>query len=242
MAAPHLLPLLLLLLGSSARPAASCTSYIVGRDASQGGAVIIARNDDGEGAVHPSSLLFHPARDGPALFKANLNRLSMELPAPGFAYTSLPAGPLADARSGRNTSGEAAGVNERGVALSATESIYNSAAALAAGDGWQRARGREGVLCALICGAGRGGQRRSAALRLPEPSPEFSPPSPRPPSLATDPYNEDSGIIEDAIPSVILPQATSARHGARLLGDLVTRRGAGEAFGVLLADTQGEAW
>lgn len=49
-------------------------------------------------------------------------------------------------------------------------------------------------------------------------------------------------MIEDAIPSVLLPQATSARHGAELLGALVSRHGAGEAFGVLFADTTGDAW
>lgn len=93
------------------------------------------RNDDGEGAISPSSLQYHPARQGPAVFRANLNQLQLELPGPGLAYLSLPAGPLGDPASGRNTSGEAAGVNEAGVAISATESIYNSAAALAAGEG-----------------------------------------------------------------------------------------------------------
>lgn len=48
-------------------------------------------------------------------------------------------------------------------------------------------------------------------------------------------------MIEDAIPSILLPQATSARHGAALLGALVSERGAGEAFGVLLADEK-SAW
>ena len=96
----------------------------------------------------------------------------------------------ADPAAGRNASGEAAGVNSAGVAISATESIYNSAAALAA-----------------------------------------------------DPHNTETGIIEDAIPSVLLPQARSARHAVELLGRLVEERGAGEAFGVLMADTSpGEAW
>jgi dipeptidase len=96
----------------------------------------------------------------------------------------------ADPAAGRNASGEAAGVNSAGVAVSATESIYNSAAALAA-----------------------------------------------------DPHNTETGIIEDAIPSVLLPQARSARQAVELLGRLVEERGAGEAFGVLMADTDpGEAW
>ncbi len=107
----------------------------------------VQRNDDGEGAISPSSLQYHPARQGPAVFRANLNRLQLELPGPGLPYLSLPAGPLCDAASGRNTSGEAAGVNEAGVAISATESIYNSAAALAAGGCWQQRSTRGGCCC-----------------------------------------------------------------------------------------------
>ncbi|KAI3438712.1 hypothetical protein D9Q98_001132 [Chlorella vulgaris] len=168
--------------------AQACTSYIVAAHASTDGSVLIGRNDDGEGAVAPNWLVHHPARDGPAPFTANLNSLTLLLPGPGLAYFSLPSGPLADPSSGRNTTGEAAGWNSAGVAVSATESIYNSAAALAA-----------------------------------------------------DPFNEVDGIIEDAIPSLLLPQATSARHAVQLLGDLVTQRGAGEAFGVLAGDAE-EAW
>ena len=41
--------------------------------------------------------------------------------------------------------------------------------------------------------------------------------------------------------SLPLDQSTSARHGAELLGRLVSEHGAGEAFGVLLADAR-EAW
>lgn len=138
--------------------------------------------------MSPNTLVYHPARDAPAPFHANLNSLSLTLPGPGLAYFALPAGPMGDPASARNTTGEAAGWNEAGVAVSATESIYNSPAALAA-----------------------------------------------------DPPNEESGIIEDVIPSLLLPQATSARHGAALLGELVSKHGAGEAFGVLIADVE-EAW
>lgn len=137
--------------------AQACTSYIVAAHASTDGSVLIGRNDDGEGAVAPNWLVHHPARDGPAPFTANLNSLTLLLPGPGLAYFSLPSGPLADPSSGRNTTGEAAGWNSAGVAVSATESIYNSAAALAA-----------------------------------------------------DPFNEVDGIIEDAIPSLLLPQVRRA--------------------------------
>lgn len=144
--------LLLLLLAGGA---AACTSYIVGRDASAGGVAIIARNNDGDGATSPTCLVYHPARDSPALFKSNVNSFQLDLPAPGLAYWAMPDGPLADASSGRNTSGEAAGWNAAGVAISGTESIYNSDAALAAGApaavsvlllvGWGEAAGGQAV-------------------------------------------------------------------------------------------------
>lgn len=43
------------------------------------------------------------------------------------------------------------------------------------------------------------------------------------------------------VPHTAVTQATSARQGAELLGALVSEHGAGEAFGVLIADRQ-EAW
>lgn len=179
------------------------------------------RNDDGEGAVSPSSLQYHPARQGPALFRANLNQLELELPGPGLAYLSLPAGPLADAASGRNTSGEAAGVNEAGVAISATESIYNSAAALAAGGCWAR-KGTSAPRSAGI--SMRGGCRCGEPAR---PCPPACPPAllsvgscsaPCLPFRCSDPLNEESGIIEDAIPSIILPQVRAGRLASDALG------------------------
>lgn len=176
-----------LLLAAAPRQAAACTSYIVGRQASEGGVTVIARNDDGDGATSPTSLVHHRRREHPAAFRSNLNHFAITLPAPGLAYFALPDGPLADATAARNTSGEAAGWNEAGVAVSATESIYNSAAALAAGEAG-RCRGllaRLGCLLALTVV-----DRSSAALTaavLPSggpPSPTLVPCSPtarRPP-------------------------------------------------------------
>lgn len=50
-----------------------------------------------------------------------------------------------------------------------------------------------------------------------------------------------SGVIEADIPSLILPQAKTAREAVELLGKIVSEQGAGEGNGVLLADP-GEAW
>jgi dipeptidase len=115
--------------------------------------VLCSRNDDGDGGVSPSRLAHHPRREGPAPYRSNQNAFTLELPGPGLEYFSLPSGPRPDPDIGRNATGEAAGWNSAGVAVSATESIYNSKKALEA-----------------------------------------------------DPPNVESGVVEDAIPSVLLPQ------------------------------------
>lgn len=51
----------------------------------------------------------------------------------------------------------------------------------------------------------------------------------------------DSGVIEAAIPSLLLPQARTAREAVSLLAGYIDRYGAGEGNGVLIADLQ-EAW
>jgi len=189
---PHLLPpalLLALLLAAQPPPTHACTSLIVGRAASADGSVYIARTDDTADARSTSNKLqYHPARGMPAVFRSNANGLTIELPAPGLAYFALPV-ILPDPAAGRNASGETGGINSAGVAVSGTETIVNSAAALAA-----------------------------------------------------DPYTRN-GLTEDALPSLLLPQATSARQAMALLGKWVEdeRVGAAEGFGVMIADGS-EAW
>ena len=56
--------------------------------------------------------------------------MSLELPAPGLAYTSL-ALSIPPPGAAWNASTEEAGVSSAGVALSAVEALSNSAAALA---------------------------------------------------------------------------------------------------------------
>jgi dipeptidase len=51
----------------------------------------------------------------------------------------------------------------------------------------------------------------------------------------------DTGVIEADIPTLILPQAKTAREAVELLGKIVSEQGAGEGNGVLMADPN-EAW
>ncbi len=60
-------------------------------------------------------------------------------------------------------------------------------------------------------------------------------------ALAFDPYVKEIGITEDDIPDVILPQAKSARHGAALLGNIISTIGCAEGFGVAFVDSE-EIW
>ena len=60
-------------------------------------------------------------------------------------------------------------------------------------------------------------------------------------TLKVDPYNKYDGIVEEAIPTIILPQARTARDGVLLLGSLIERYGSAEGFGVAFVDKK-EAW
>ncbi|MDN6028703.1 MAG: C69 family dipeptidase [Lactobacillus sp.] len=59
--------------------------------------------------------------------------------------------------------------------------------------------------------------------------------------LAADPFNPESGLLEEAMVTIVLPYVKSAREGVVRLGDIVTRYGAAEANGILFADPN-EAW
>lgn len=59
--------------------------------------------------------------------------------------------------------------------------------------------------------------------------------------LKIDPYVDDTGIVEEAIPTIILPQARSAREGVEMLGKIIENVGSGEGFGVAFVD-KNEAW
>lgn len=60
-------------------------------------------------------------------------------------------------------------------------------------------------------------------------------------ALALDPYNKATGISEDDIPDVILPQATSAKAACALLGHIIETAGCAEGFGVGFIDAH-DVW
>ena len=60
-------------------------------------------------------------------------------------------------------------------------------------------------------------------------------------TLKVDPYKKEGGVVEEVIPTVILPQVRTAREGVLLLGHLVEQYGAAEGIGVAIVDKK-EAW
>lgn len=168
-------------------PAWACTTILVGSAASSDGSIYVARNVDMSKPLRAYTMVQHPAINYPAgsEFYSNTSgsKFSYPRPAHALAYTAFP---LVTKESQINDSFEEVGINEQGVAISATETIFNS-----------------------------------------------------PQVLKIDPYLTESGIDEDAIPSVILPAVKSAKQGVELLGKIIETRGTAEGFGVAFSDNDG---
>ncbi|MEA5014915.1 MAG: C69 family dipeptidase [Candidatus Limiplasma sp.] len=116
------IPAALLLIVFLAAPlsAGACTTVIVGRDASADGSLIYGRTVDGEG-FETTQIVTVPAQtlSEPYRFVSRHNGLTLELPAESCQYVMTPAAPS----MGVGVWAESA-LNEHGVSISATESIY----------------------------------------------------------------------------------------------------------------------
>lgn len=164
----------------------ACTTIIVGKEATADGSIIIARNEDNSGASDAQNIVRHAPRQEAAVFVANDNAFTWNLPPNALGYVAFPKW---QSEGRKDLSFEETGINDYGVAISATETIFNSAAV-----------------------------------------------------LAVDPYVQGTGLTEDSITSVVLPYATSAREGIRLLGRIIETAGVSdEGFGVALSD-RNEVW
>jgi dipeptidase len=115
--------------------AESCTTIIVGKDATVDGSIIIARNEDANGPSEPQDMAIIPARRAAARFESNSifnpidNRFSWPLVPNAIGYTAFPHS-LSIGK--HNFSFEETGINDYGVAISATETIFNGDKALKA--------------------------------------------------------------------------------------------------------------
>lgn len=106
----------------------ACTSMLIGKDASADGSVMIGRNDDTFLPLAPHRFYMHPAwhNEKGKVLKSWLNGFEMELPENGYRYNAVP-----NVDYKKNGYYEESGINEKNVAMSATESTYGNCRTLA---------------------------------------------------------------------------------------------------------------
>lgn len=105
----------------------SCTTILVGKKASYDGSTIIARDDDsGSGRYDPKKFIAVAPQDQPRHYRSVLSHVEIDLPDNPCRYSIVP-----NVLPNRGILAEA-GVNERNVAMSATETIAVNERVLAA--------------------------------------------------------------------------------------------------------------
>lgn len=106
----------------------ACTSILVGKKASIDGSTMIARNDDTFLPLTPQRFYMHPAWKGEKglTVSSPLNGFTAPLPENGYRYNAVP-----NVENDRLGDYEESGINEKNVAMSATESTYGNERTLA---------------------------------------------------------------------------------------------------------------
>ncbi|GAY73343.1 C69 family dipeptidase [Lentilactobacillus kosonis] len=103
------------------RKKGSCTTILVGKDASIDGSTMIARNEDGAGPLNPQRFVVINPEDQPTHYKSKLSTAEMDLPNDPMRYTSTPDVITKDGVWA------GAGINSENVAMTATETITTNA-------------------------------------------------------------------------------------------------------------------
>ena len=106
---------------------ASCTTILVGKNATYDGSKMIARTEDAPaGQFHPKKHIVVKPSEQPKHYKSVLTKFEMDLPDNPLQYTAMP-----NAISDEGVWGEA-GVNIKNVSVSETETISSNALVLGA--------------------------------------------------------------------------------------------------------------
>lgn len=101
---------------------AACTTVLVGKGATLDGSTMIARNGDSYEVITPKKFTVHPHQilEKEERYVSPGNRFTLTLPKERYRYTAIPD------REDRYDTFEDAGINEKNVGMSATESIYGN--------------------------------------------------------------------------------------------------------------------
>lgn len=105
----------------------SCTTLLVGKNASYDGSTMIARNEDSvAGSFDEKKLIVVHPEEQPVHYQSILSKVQIELPENPMRYTAMPSA------HGKNGIWAAAGVNEANVSMTATETITSNPRVLGA--------------------------------------------------------------------------------------------------------------
>lgn len=99
----------------------SCTTILVGKQASIDGSTMIARNDDGHEALDPQKFVLVRPEDQPRHYQSVLSSFAIDLPEEPLSYTATPNAVA------KNGIWGGAGINQLNVAMTATETITTNA-------------------------------------------------------------------------------------------------------------------
>ncbi|KFI63241.1 C69 family dipeptidase [Bifidobacterium cuniculi] len=142
----------------------TCTTILVGKDASYDGSTIIARNEDSaNGEFCPKRFVVVKPEEQPRTYTSVLSHLTIELPDDPMQYTAVPNADLKEGIWGE------AGVNEANVAMSATETLTSNERVLGADPlvEYVPAHGKEGDPCYVAEHAGGIGEEDMVTIVLP---------------------------------------------------------------------------
>lgn len=104
-----------------------CTTILVGKNASYDGSTMIARNDDsGAGHFTPKKFVVIHPQEMPDVYKSEISHVEIPLPKEPMRFSAMP-----NALKGEGI-WAASGVNEAGVAMTATETITSNPRVLGA--------------------------------------------------------------------------------------------------------------
>ncbi|WP_392420501.1 C69 family dipeptidase [Edwardsiella piscicida] len=106
----------------------ACTTILVGAGATSDGSRIIARTEDHDPTLSKVMLKHHAKENSSDTFHANENKFTYSVPKKAFSYTSFSNGK--EGKQPDQMTWGAAGFNQKGVGMTATETIFASAEAL----------------------------------------------------------------------------------------------------------------
>lgn len=190
----------------------SCTTILVGKNASWNGSTMIARNDDsGSGKFTPKKFVVVESEDQPREYESVLSHVKITLPDNPQRYTAMP-----NALKGEGI-WAACGVNESDVAMTATETITSNPRVLGADPLVEYKKPYEDENLHF-------GKDSTVSEADPE-----------------DKDEKIGGIGEEDLVVLVLPYIHSAREGVKRLGALLEKYGTYEENAIAFSD-QNEIW